>query len=511
MNITLIAPIMFDLGICTIAPQLRAKGHKVKLLFIPELMQDCLTPHALSKKVVSSICGFLESSDLIGTNCLSEDYLKTAAFVDSVKTAVNKPIVWGGIHATLRPQDCIKHADIVCVGEGEEAIVELAYKMETNEKIDNIKNLISKSNNKAITNIQLRSPVDLNSLLPLDYDLEFQYVTEGTNIRNVEERDFNGCFLSYSSRGCPFRCSYCCNATILKKVYKEKIYCRQRNIDNIIKELKEIKSRFSSCKTIWFNEADFLYGKDQSMIEDFSKKYKLEIDIPFYIWTNPSSIREEAVSNLVTAGCKGTSIGTISANREIQKGIYNRSATPQLYRKATKILKKYGMSVEYDFILCNPYESNKNIIDNINLIRSFPKPFQIVIYSLTYFPETDLFRRVVKDGIVKEGDQVGSYTKAAYKSWFFTGNTAYLNAVASMMRGNARKTSFLGMDFYGLLPDPILRVLISKTLVRLFSLKPFRLLVFPIIGISIKVAYTTLVRVINFCKRLFRKITNEFR
>ena len=36
------------------------------------------------------------------------------------------PVVWGGSGPTLEPDLCIKDTDLVCVGEGEQAIVDLA-------------------------------------------------------------------------------------------------------------------------------------------------------------------------------------------------------------------------------------------------------------------------------------------------------------------------------------------------------------------------------------------------
>ncbi len=506
MNITLIAPITFDFGVYTIAPQLKAKGHKVNILFIPSLMTECYALKRFSKKIVNRICEFLKLSDLVGINCLSENYHKTAVLADFIRNRVNKPIIWGGIHATLRPQDCIKHADIVCVGEGEEAIIELTDKMTANAKIGNIRNLIIRSGNMEVKDVQLRPPIDLNTLLPFDYNLGDQYVIEGERIRNVEEKDFNGNFITYSSRGCPFRCSYCCNSTILNKTYKEKKYCRQRNIDNIIEELKIIKNKFASCKSIWFNEADFLHGKDQDVIDEFSMKYKKEIDIPFYVWTNPASVKERSIRSLVAAGFKGTNIGTINANPEIQKNVYNRTATTGLYKQAARILKENRVSVEYDFILCNPYEDENHIIKNIELLRSLPLPFKTVIYSLTYFPETELFRKAVKDGIIDGKGQVYSYIEAAYKVWFFKNKTIYLNGVASMMRGYACRTKISGIKFYGLLPDFVLRILISKPFVKLFSLSIFRVMIYPLIGFFIKVIYAILIKTSHFFKSFLRRI-----
>ena len=177
MKIILISSICSDLGVSTIAPLLKKEGHRVKILFTPQLLQDCLRP--LPDKIVSSINEFANGADIIGINGLSENYYKTACLVGNIKNTTKAPVIWGGIHATLKPDDCIKHADIVCVGEGEEAMLELVKKMERKEGLENIKNLLFRSGWQEGKRAELRPPVDLNLLLPLDYDLDSQYIVEG--------------------------------------------------------------------------------------------------------------------------------------------------------------------------------------------------------------------------------------------------------------------------------------------------------------------------------------------
>ena len=497
MKIGLIAPILFDLGLYTISPQLKARNHSVKLLFIPELMQNCSRP--LSNKTMSRICEFVRSSDLIGINGSSENYHKTASLVNYIKQSMDIPLIWGGIYATLSPKDCLRHADMVCVGEGEEAMVELVDKLEAGERVEPIKNILFHSHKHNADTVKLRPPVNLDSLLPFDYDLNSQYILEKNLIRRINEHDFRGTFLTYSSRGCPFRCSYCCNAFMMDS-YREYSYYRQRNIENVISELKIIKGRFSSCKSIWFNEADFLVGKTQNDIERFAESYKEKINIPFSIWTNPASINDNNIRILKKAGFRGTNIGTVNANSEIQKEIYHRSATVKLYREKAQILNNYNINVEYDLILCNPYENDNQIINTIHLLMSLPKPFRIIIYNLTYFPKTELYTRALKDGIIHEQDQTQSYTKAAYKTWKFHNKNAYVNVVASLMRGMARKDALSGIYWYGLLPEPILKFLIKRPVVIFFNHLPFQSFFFALISNCIRIGYTIYQKIFRLFK-----------
>lgn len=465
MKITLISPIPSDIGLCTISSMLKSRGHLVRLLFVPELLEDCMKP--LPAGATDRIIEFVGAADIIGINGLSENLIKTAALVDDLKNRIGTPIVWGGIHATLRPHDCIKHADIVCVGEGEEAMLELADKMDAGADTKDIKNLLFRSDQNSVKKVELRSPVDLDSLPSLDYDFNTQYVLRKNSIRNLAESDFGGVFFAYSSRSCPFRCSYCCNAAV-NNMYDGHKFCRQRSMKNTFRELSEIKKSFSSCMKIWFNEADFLSGKTQKQIEEFSGRYKSEISIPFAIWSNPAAVNEENIRALSMAGLEGINIGTITGSDRIQREIYNRSALADQYIAKAEILKKHRVIIGYDIILCNPYEKDDDIIATINLLMRLPKPYTVFTHALAYFPGTELYERALRDGVIDEKAHAKSYRKAVFKVFRYDGPSLYLNIVLSMMRGRARRIRFPACDLY-MLPDFMLKFLIKPAVVKFFN------------------------------------------
>lgn len=475
----MISPIFPDMGITTISPLLKKSGHSIKLLFLPHLMSNCSNP--LPKKLLERIIAFLAKEDIVGINCFSENYSATALLVDNIRKGVQAPLVWGGVHATLRPEDCIGHADIVCVGEGEEAMVELAEKMQDNKPLDDIKNLLFRSHWPGQKTTELRAPINLDSLLPLDYELKIQYIAENNKIRNVRESDHNGTFHAFSSRSCPFRCSYCCNATI-HDIYKGQKFFRQRNVDKVIDDAKSLKERFPSCRVIWFNEADFLSGKTNKTIEHFSNRYKKEVGVPFSMWSHPAPVTGDNIRMLKNAGLFGVNIGTIGASAHIQHSIYKRNASSALYKEKALILNKHGIHTEYDFILCNPYENEDDVIDTILLLMSLVKPFYTVVYILTYFQKTELYKMALKDNFISENSSTQSYTKAAYRTWKSHGANEYLYIIASMMRGKAKRIPWLGMDVYGVLPDFVLKFLIKKSVVRFISRIPLRSVIFGLIG-----------------------------
>lgn len=465
MKIILISPIPSDIGLCTISSRLKSGGHSVRLLFVPALLEDCMKP--LPTGVTNRIIEFVKSADIVGINGLSENLIKTTLLVDDLKNRISAPIVWGGIHATLRPHDCIKHADIVCVGEGEEAMLELADKMEVRADTKDIKSLLFSTDKNSAKKVEMRSPVNLDSLPPLDYDLSTQYILKKDSIRNLAESDFGGVFFAYSSRSCPFRCSYCCNAAV-NSIYEGHNFCRQRSMKNTFRELGGIKKNFQSCKKIWFNEADFLSGKTQEQIEEFSSRYRAEIGIPFAIWSNPAAVNEDNIRTLSAAGLEGINIGTVTGSDRIQHEIYNRSAIADQYVSKAEILKKYSVVIGYDIILCNPYEKDSDIIATITLLMRLPKPYTVFTHALVYFPGTKLYERAIRDGVIDEKTHAKSYRKAVFKVFRYRGSSRYLNIVLSMMRGRARRVKFPAFDMY-MIPDFVLKILIKPVVVKFFN------------------------------------------
>src|SRR3989338_3706252 len=120
MKITLISTATFpsDQGIRTISSMLKKAGHQAKIIFL-SYSEDYTKFYP--EKVLNQILNLAKNSDLIGINSFASTAPRAIQVINKLKI-LKKQIIWGGVHATIFPQDCIKHADIVCVGEGEEAI-----------------------------------------------------------------------------------------------------------------------------------------------------------------------------------------------------------------------------------------------------------------------------------------------------------------------------------------------------------------------------------------------------
>ncbi|MFH1229458.1 MAG: cobalamin-dependent protein, partial [Candidatus Aenigmatarchaeota archaeon] len=105
----------------------------------------------------------------IGISVRTRYYKLVCRLTEIIKKNMSVPVVWGGIHPTIAPEKCIGHADIICIGEGEYAMKELAEKIERKEDYSGIKNLWVRKEGKIIKNEVRPLIEDLDSLPFTDF------------------------------------------------------------------------------------------------------------------------------------------------------------------------------------------------------------------------------------------------------------------------------------------------------------------------------------------------------
>src|SRR3989344_2985320 len=113
MKITLISTLVHpsDQGIRTISSVLKKEGLDVQVIFMTSEEQK------YKRKEIEQLLRYCRGSDLIGINAFAYTSRKAIQIIKFLEKNLNVPIVWGGIHATICPEECIKYCDIVCIGE----------------------------------------------------------------------------------------------------------------------------------------------------------------------------------------------------------------------------------------------------------------------------------------------------------------------------------------------------------------------------------------------------------
>ncbi len=419
-RVALIALYNFDdLGIRTLHSLLKDNGHESHSIFIRDVSVNHIEP--IDERDILTLKGLIEKirPELIGIKVGSSFFLDAKRITEEIKS--HAPVVWGGIHPTICPDECIENTDIICIGEGEYPMLDLADAIGEGGDISEIKNLWVRKDGRLFRN-DIRPLVENLDEIPFPtfFDERQYYVNKGNLARNIHETESgtnwimaNGIYPIMTSRGCFFSCTYCCN-NLLRDIYHGKgKYVRRRSVRNVIEELSVAKSRYR-IKSIFFHDDIFTF--DEEWISDFCREYKKRIRLPFTVMIHPKFSDIRQLSILSDAGLRGVKMGIQAGSSRIRSGAFNRKETNTEILDADKNIHKLGLSVIYDFIIDNPLESEEDKKATLDLLTKLNRPFKTNLYSLINFPRYRLTEHLLESSLIKETD-IESKKQKVFDNW----------------------------------------------------------------------------------------------
>ncbi|MBN2055746.1 B12-binding domain-containing radical SAM protein, partial [bacterium] len=468
MKVTLVSPYsdITSLGVRFLSAVLKRAGHTPQIIFLPHRPAETLTDETsqiYERDRLEAIAEACAGSGLIGISLMTNYFERARVLTDFLRDRLTAPIIWGGIHPTIRPDECLDSADLVCVGEGEELIVELAESLAQNRSTAALANLGWRADGGLRLNKARPLILDLDALPYPDYDHGGHLVwdEDSRRLRSVDIDLFREylsrghisrirneiAYQTIATRGCPHDCSYCCN-NALRDLYRGQQYLRRRSTGNILGELEEMRARFPFIKVIGFSDDSF-FADNEAGIEAFARAYKERVGLPFFCLGSPLTITRRKMVALVAAGMFGIQMG-IQTGSESTKKLYNRSISNRAVIDAANIINEFSdvmIPPTYDFIIDNPLETREDLLQTIDLMLRLPRPHRLQIFSLVIFPETGIYRRLVEAGHIKP------FGPEAYSREYHQHGATYLNLVLSLLRNG--------------LPAPVIRFLIRPGVVRL--------------------------------------------
>lgn len=436
LKITLISPYenIAANGLRIISAYLKNYGHKVELIFLqaPKLKFS----GTYSSEVADDVINLCKASDLIGFSLMSNYFVRVRDLTRRIKSKLDIPVIWGGIHPTVKPEECLEFADMVCIGEGEDAMLELAQKLQPSGTVA-LKNIWFKKNSKIIKNELLPLEEDLDKYPFQDYDITTHYLLRGGRVVKMNEQLLGEAMPHNSDRGvaaveyyvmgirnCPHSCTYCCNNALrrLYSVNKQNRFVRFRTPRNIIDEIESVKNRFPFIKQVLITD-DTFFIRGIEEIREFCLYYKEKIGLPFRCYVSPLTITEDKLQLLIDAGLFRISMGVQSYSEQTLTNIYKRPTPRKAILEGLRIINKYKTKLPkpvYHIMVDNPYETKEAKKQNIAFIASLPEGSKVSLFSLVFFPGTELYKMAVRDGIIKDeisdiyGKSWNEYSKRDY-------------------------------------------------------------------------------------------------
>jgi anaerobic magnesium-protoporphyrin IX monomethyl ester cyclase len=453
MRITLLAPTPMDIsafGVRALAAYLKSHGYQVRTILIPGgvagLKYRTGYVYQYEPRLLEQVEELCRGSDLIGISLMTHYFDRARQLTQHLKKSLQVPIIWGGIHPTVRPEESLAYADLVMVGEGEEAFLELAEKLAAGQDIRHIQNIWLKNGKEIIRNPLRPLIQDLDQLPFFDFGLEehYLYCNREKALKPLDKEllkqnlpqepapqgTFSDafrrtiCYKVMTSRGCPHRCAYCAERT-LALMYRGERYLRFRSAEHVMAELQWVRKEMPYVESIYLFDDTFL-ARPLKDIQHFCRLYKQEIGLPFAVQASPTTTSPEKMEALVNAGLNFVEMGIQSVS---QRGmaVYRREIKAERILAVAQIFSRYYPRIYppcYHVILDNPWETSTDVAETLDLLLRLPRPFWLRLSSLILFPGTEVFERAVREGLIRNQEDERRFI---YSKDFNTPEGSYLN------------------------------------------------------------------------------------
>lgn len=377
-----------NLGVGYLMSMLKHHGHEIDLIFDPGL-DDNLFLKAPQLAWMNRHEALLERAaafkpDLVAMGCLTNLYPFVKVMARKLKERLGVPIIVGGHHPQALPEVVLGNpfVDMVCTGEGEIALSELANRMERGGDLTTIPSIWAKKD----------GTIHPNDLGPLEDELDRFPFPEKQLWYEY------GCFREnleiFTGRGCPFKCTFC-NIHFQRELFRGKgDFLRKRSVANVMAELRQNMSRYD-VKFVSVHDDNFTTSPD--WVEEFCEAYRKEVNLPWYCFGYPTTIKPRLVKAMAAANCKTIFMGIDSGNADIRRRIMDRPMTDELIYGAAKLVRDAGIGLQVSCIYGNPGETPEQMEETLRMVERI-QPTQCSAYILYPFPRTKLYDMAVASG-----------------------------------------------------------------------------------------------------------------
>lgn len=336
--------------------------------------------------------------DFIAVSCTETTFLRAIKLIDQTRHK-NIKNLFGGVFPTFAPDLVMnyKNVDMLCVGEGENAIIDLANSISNEEEYSETTNLWIRQKNGIIKKNSMSRPVNINEI-PTITDIELFgekrfYRPMGGKIRRLLPVE--------THRGCPYTCSFC-NSPSQNRLYGEgdflkgMSFFRKKSMDLVKMEIENHIKKYN-VEYVYFWADTFLAWSDKEF-DEFCKMYS-KYKLPFWCQTRIETIEEEKFSRLKEIGLDRVTFGLEHGNEKFRRDIVKRDYSNDDAVKKIKIVEKLKITFSVNNIIGFPDETRELAFDTIELNRRFNSD-TTSCSILVPFHGTELHTYAVKKGYI---------------------------------------------------------------------------------------------------------------
>ncbi len=305
--------------------------------------------------------------DVIGISIFSYLYDESQKMIDQIFRCCNTPIIVGGPHVTLFPEDFSNDARVSYIVKGEaEAIITTLVNSATREP----------------------SPVLINSPVPTPEQIpaiNLDIVHESRHLRNYQIQ---------LSRGCPFNCSFCTIDSIAGRKM------RARDLDYCLDQVVEAKGRYPNIQCIAITDDCPTFNGER--FKEFLKKLVERRVDAFLTVDNMRAdlIDEEMLQLYIKAGGQNICLGVESADPEVFKMVHKSESLDKIIN-AARLVHKYNLQLGLCFVIGLPGDTLEKHRESVKLAKKLKADY--IFWNVCVpWPGTEVYEWFKRNGKIGE-------------------------------------------------------------------------------------------------------------
>ncbi len=399
----------FNHGLASLSAVLERAGHATRLVNFNEN----LPPVPTREDLVAIVREWQPGA--IGFSCLTQQYpaaLELATYLRAAARAEGlelPPLIVGGIHPTMVPREVMADGvwDHVGVGECEDALLELVTRIERGERPDDLCNFHSwkggvrpaaADHSPVADGLWNSNPVgEFPSLETLPMP---NYALFDTARITAQK---HGWFGLLTSRGCPYRCTYCLNHKIIDR-YRAELgrpvpklnFFRFRPIALILDEIRHVLAAYPGIGTFILDDDLFTQNAEHALA--FCAAYRDSgIGVPFVVNSHVKQLDPRVAAALAEAGCKILKLGIEAGSPRVRKEVLKRNMSDADIFETVRGAELHGLHTSGFVMVGLPGETREERLATVDLLaRSGIGRFRTSIFYP--FPGTESYRLSLEGG-----------------------------------------------------------------------------------------------------------------
>ena len=364
----------YPIGIGFLIAVLRQNGHKVTFVDRYISPNEPIDLDLLTRKRI----------DLVGIYMCSITYRSAVRLLERLQL-LRRSGQWqgllavGGPHASLKPESVPDYVDYVVIGEGEQAVVDIAD--------GNCYQRVVRY--PRIPNLDALPFPAYDVLVKMPYDVKFAMMNYYPLVNTV------------TSRGCPFNCRFCSVNAIWGREYSA------FSAERVVADVKRLNREYG-FQAVYFREDNFLldHRRVRKICDLFTSQ---NVKVKWGCEARVSDLQDEDfVRQLSIAGCVHVFLGVESLSGRVLR-LMNKKITVEQIELSVTLCRKYNITPFGSFIIGVPGETEEEMWTTINGARAMFRDTTYCLNTYMGIPSSEMYNDAIRNGNVDYLDETSGF------------------------------------------------------------------------------------------------------